>query len=362
MRAKNNRAKIDTLFVFGAGVSKSLTNTKTKSDRTTPLDSEFTTRIKNVETSRNHKWVNEARNRILNDWKFHVQFHEVGFEKAISQQISDMDFLKAIQPKKGNHYRSEIDYLEDISHITSYILSQSRLNEKMVLSKFIKKFFDDEIDICKNRIITFNYDTLIDNLIIDRHKDYGKIYFDSIIPFKRFKPKKLIFKKPLILKLHGSINWKCEKAEYSKVFLEKPTKIKGRTKTYNTDGCHFIDKIWIDHKVENPGNNIFPLIIPPIPDKPITNISIFRYLWTYAFEYLHECKELVISGYSLPETDNLAISLFSKFENTNLKKITIIDPAPETVVKWNNLFNRKGIINPKVEYYSDFSSYIKSNC
>ena len=362
MRAKKNRAKIDTLFVFGAGVSKSLTNTKIQSDRTTPLDSEFTTRIKEVKTSRNHKWVNEARLRILNDWKHHIEFHEFGFEKAISQQISDLDFLKAIYPKKGNLGRSEIDYLEDISHITSYILSQARLNEKKTVNKFINKFFDDEIDDCKNRIITFNYDTLIDKFIIDKYKDYNKIYFDSIHAFRRAKTKKTNFKKPLILKLHGSINWKCDKDDYAKVFLNKPTETIRRTKTYNTEGCHFIDKIWIDKRIENPGNDIFPFIIPPIPDKPITNISIFRYLWTYAFEYLIECRELVISGYSLPETDNLAISLFSKFENKHLSKITIIDPAPETVVKWNNLFNRKGITNPKIEYYSDFGSYVRSNC
>jgi hypothetical protein len=362
MRATKNRLKIDTLFVFGAGVSKSLTKRKNKSDRTTPLDSEFTTTIKEVKTSYNHKWVNGARERILNDWKYHIEFHEIGFEKAISQQISDLEFLKAIQPKKGNHNRTEIDYLEDISHITSFILSKAKLNETKTISKFIKKYFDDEIDNCKNRIITFNYDTLIDNLLIDKYKDYNKIYFDSIHASRRAKTKKTNFKKPLILKLHGSINWKCDKVNYEKVFLNKPIEKIGRTKTYNTDGCHFIDKIWIDKKVENPGNDIFPFIIPPIPDKPITNISIFRYLWTYAFEYLVECKELVISGYSLPETDNLAVSLFSKFENKNLRKITIIDPAPETVVKWNNLFNRKGIVNPKVEYYADFSSYVRSNC
>ena len=361
MRGIKNRAEVETLFVFGAGVSKSLTTTRIKSDRTTPLDSEFTSRIKNVKTSRNHKWVNEARIRILNDWKYHVQFQDVGFENAISQQISDLDFLKTIQPQKGSHNRNKIDYLEDISHITSYILSKARLNDRKTLSKFVRKYFDDEIHSCKNRIITFNYDTLIDNLIIEKYKDYQKIYFDSISNSKKSKSNRSTFKQPLILKLHGSINWKCEKSEYSKVFSEKPVAFKGRTKTYNTDDCHFIDKIWIDNKIEYPGNNVFQLIIPPIPDKPVTNISIFRYLWTYAFEYLHECKELVISGYSLPETDSLAISLFSQFKNKNLKKITIIDPSAETVAKWFLLFNRKGIVNPKVEYYSDFASYLKRN-
>ena len=363
MRTVNNRHKVTTLFILGAVASKSITkNNKPNSETTTPLDFEFTGRIASVESKRNHKWVNESKKRVIEKFLYHTKFHELGLERAISQQISDLDFLKAINPRRGNQNVDPIDYLEDVTHLISYILFKARIRDTRILEKFISKYFDyDDPQHCPNRIITFNYDTLIDSYLLRKFKNPQSVYFDSILHSQNSKKSKIDYSHPIILKLHGSTNWKCTKTEFKKIFEQNDATIidKSKTKTYNTEGCHYIEKIWVDKKLENPGNDIFPLIIPPIPDKPITNVSIFRYLWTYAFEYLSECQEVVVSGYSLPDTDSLATSLFSKFKNTRLKKLTIIDPSPTTVLKWVALFNRNGISTFKTEYYTDFEEYLK---
>jgi hypothetical protein len=363
MRKRKNRKKISTVFVLGAGTSKSLTDGHSNTSKIAPLDKEFTKRILETNCQTRHRWVNEARDRIIKDWLYHVNLTEVGLEKAIAQQISDLDFLKAIHPRRGNQLRSTIDYLEDITHLISFVLSKARIKNKTIMDKFISDYFNYEHpDVCPNRIITFNYDTLIDDHLLNRFKQPEYIYFDRIAPngINARSRRELQYRFPLLLKLHGSVNWKCNKDEYTKIFIPPTNNGSNRTRTYNTNDCHYIENIWLDNKIDNPGDEVFPLIIPPIPDKPITNVAIFKYLWSFAFEYLHDCNEIVISGYSLPETDNLATSLFSKFENKSLNKITIIDPSSDTISKWMNLFHRKQISSHKVEYYPDFCEFVQN--
>jgi hypothetical protein len=362
MRGEKKRLDVKTLFVFGAGVSKSLSKVKKdNSENTTPLDKDFTKRILNTNCNAHHKWFNEARDRAVDNFLYHIPFQDMGLERAISQQISDLNFLKTIHPKRGTKLVESLNYLEDITHIICFILNKARLNKKALVDRFIEKYFDyDTADKCPNRIITFNYDTLIDAALISKFKYAEYVYFDSIYKSKESSKSKIKYKYPILLKLHGSINWKCSREEYKKLFETNPVNEPSITKTYNTSNCHFIDKIWIEKKIENPGNDVFPLIIPPIPEKPITNVAIFRYLWSYAFEYLTGCEEIVVSGYSLPETDSLATSLFSKFSNTKCNKLTIIDPSPETVLKWVSLFDRKDMKPKQIEYYTDFSSYLES--
>lgn len=358
MRTFSNRHPVSTLFILGAGASKSLTQFNGNSEKSTPLDIEFTKRISEVHCNVKHRWVNEAKEKVIDDFLYHLPFAGMGLERAISQQISDLEFLRSIYPKRGCQTTNSLEYLENVTHLIAYILSKARIRDERLVKKLVDKYFNyDDISECPNRIITFNYDTLIDEVLARKYKNVGHLYFDSILP-KRNSKSKTKYKYPLLLKLHGSINWKCIKQEYKTIFESPPINQRSVTHTYNTSKCHFIREIWVDKKIENPGNEVFPLIIPPIPDKPITNVAIFKYLWSYAFEYLTECENLVVSGYSLPETDTLATSLFSKFQNTRLKHVTIVDPSPNTVLKWVNLFNRKGIKNLRTEYFTDFSQYL----
>ncbi len=380
MRTKGNRlANCETLFVLGAGASYSITkrNSEGKMDSNeAPLDRNFTARIKHLtEYKKKHQWVDAAKSEVSKDFLHHQQFSEIGLERSISLQLANLEFLDSIDKSKMKKVKLKSnEFIEKITHLMTFELDRVKIRDSKIVEKFINKYFHQtSVEECPNRIITFNYDTLIDKYLIDRFKSINKIYFDSIAPNRQSTRNKEKFSHPLMLKLHGSINWKCQTEEYLKIFKNVNSTIipinstqienkvqnkRKKTKTYNTIGCQYIEKIWLDKKVDAPGNDTSPLIIPPIENKPITNVAIFRYLWSYAFEYLHECKELVIIGYSLPDSDTLANSLFSQFDNEKLKKITIVDPSTETVLKWVKLFERMKKKKFIIEYYTDFCSYI----
>ena len=363
MRGHEKRKRIKTLFLLGAGASYSLTkqyaSNKTKQ---APLDQEFTERLLSMK-DRCH-WIEKTKDRIKNDWKDHHSFKDLGLETAVIKQIGHFDFLNSIHRKKGTSGRHITDYIYDLTHLITVLLNKVQANDTQNVKEFCSLAFPQNIPFekQKNRIITFNYDTVVDNHLSDRFKP-TELYFDRIkteaTKDKIRRTKKKDF--PLLIKLHGSINWRVSKDEYIKVIADNNNaEDKSRTHTYDTMGCHFLEKIWRSENNPEPDDDDAPLIIPPLPQKPITNVAIFRYLWTYAYEYLHECNELAICGYSLPETDTLAVSLFSNFKNDTLKRIKIIDPNVAVIKKWKDLLSRKGISNQIVwTYYDDFAQYIK---
>ncbi len=360
MRYKD-RKLLDKVFILGAGSSYSLTAGQSNKNWIAPLDAEFPKRICDLQNKRG--WSKEASQRILEDWLYHVDFNKMSLEKAISQQIADLHFLEAIQPHKGIQQRNALEYLEDVTYVISYILKQIRVKNKKAEELFIQKFFDYvSVDACPNRIITFNYDTIVDAPLIAKYKPQD-VYFYKIKSGRNIKnPRVTHNRHPLLLKLHGSVNWYCTKDTFREIFIDLS---KTNTKSFaikdDASTSRYIKDIWIDYTCISPKDDCIPLTIPPIPVKPVTDISIFTYLWTCAYEYLHDCKEIVISGYSLPETDTLAVSLFSKFKNMQLTKLTIIDPSAVSISKWMAIFQRKNISRKyKIEYYPDFCQYIKN--
>ncbi len=365
MRRKERRLKVNKLFLFGAGASYSLT--KRGNSHTiwqAPLDCEFCERI--IKTKDKHKWVSEAIERVGKDWRDHHEFEKLGLEEAIIKQIGHFDFLDSIHPRRGNR-RVINDYINDLIHLIAIVLSKTKSEKIDEIRTFLNDIFPTpyKYKIQKNRIITFNYDTIVEEYLLKRFKR-TELYFDQIRTEKTNSSRRRPDGKkeyPLLVKLHGSINWRIRRQDLNNILDSNiPEENKSNTNTYNTKGCYFINTITESDSVPSPEDDEAPCIIPPLPQKPITNISIFRYLWTYAYEYLHECKELIICGYSLPDTDTLAVSMFSNFSNKNLEKITIIDPNPMVIKKWKDLFTRKQI-NEKLrwEYYDDLSEYIRLN-
>jgi hypothetical protein len=122
----------------------------------------------------------------------------------------------------------------------------------------------------------------------------------------------------------------------------------------------WIDVWYEDKGMPSPKDKCSPLIIPPLPIKPVMDIGLFRFLWTKAYEYLHEAEEIIVCGYSLPETDQHALSLFSNFHNINLKKVTVVDPDPAILGKWRNLFERSNVSKADWMWYKDFSKFVNS--
>lgn len=347
---KRDKFKVRRLFIFGAGASHGATVGRSTVDRIAPLDKDFCNKIDDLNTQR-PQWVNEAREYVLKEWKDHSKFSDQGLEHAIQKQISHLEFIDAIHPRRR---RSSVDpktYLNQLSHLICFVLRKCLEKKGGPYLKMINKVVGSTKDASKvqDRFITFNYDDLLDTHLLN-HFDITEVYFDNLKRSKaESKKRQRIFNDPLLVKLHGSINWRCSQTDFENLIGSLS----------NSTGSFEIPKIWFAKSgTPTPKENSSPLIMPPLPIKPITHIKLFCFLWTKAYEYLHEAEELIICGYSLPEADRLAQSLFSGFTNQKIKKITVVDPNPGILSKWRNLLRRKNV-NSRCEwvYFENFDEF-----
>lgn len=352
MRDPAYRLKLNKLFILGAGASFSATQKGgTASSSIAPLDIHFCSRIFNLDYMR-PKWVSETTQKIIHAWADHKDFQTFGLESAIIRQLSHMKFFDAIN-KRRRVSCTQSEYINNIAHLITFVLKKAKESSDMPYRRMTSKLFpiggtSNEAEI--NRIITFNYDDLLDNHLLARFSP-ERIYFDHISRNPgAVRRRRERFPKPLLVKLHGSVNWLCSTEEFLKLIDDNG----GRE-----------EELWVEsvryakNAVPSPSDNESPCIIPPIPDKPITRISLFKFLWSVACEYLHEAEEIVICGYSLPETDSMALSLFGNLRNERLKKVTVIDPNPAILARWRDLLIRPGVSSAQWVYHSDFSEYVE---
>ncbi len=354
MKTEKLRHPVEKLYILGAGASYALSEIKSRgkklSPSVTPLDKDFLQRLHEL-TSPKRGWQKRSLEFIKSEWLDHKEMPLHGLEEAIIKRVSQYEFLVSLHKRRTKKKTNNEEYLNHLTHLIADYLLTCRSNNSGHAKKFIDETFPRNVDPADygNRIITFNYDTLIERPLFERSISKKKIYFDRIAIKQSDGQRRNaneIFLHPLILKLHGSANWRCNKDDFSKI-------ISGKLSSEDK-----ID-IWSDDKYcPNPADNTSPLIIPPIPNKPITGSKIFLHLWTTAYEYLHEAKEIIIVGYSCPQTDTLARTLFTHFESSKVKKITVVDPDTNALARYRNLMVPKVASSAKWAYFSNFSEFI----
>ena len=352
MRDKQNRFDVKTVFVLGAGTSYSATLTSgSETATTTPLDATFCKRISDLNYQR-PGWVAEAVHELELNWKDHLGFSSFGLESAIIRHLSHLKFYDSIHRRRRARLSSP-EYIDTLAHLITFVLRRCKESRSEVFRKFVSHVFPTRqraLDPGSNRIITFNYDDLLDKHMLKRFSPQ-LMYFDSIKSRVNDTNRRTTKNEnPLLIKLHGSVNWRCTTDDFRSMI--NPSNIPGEVNR--------IDQIWhSDTGVPSPDDEESPCIVPPMPDKPLTQIQLFRYLWTRACEYLHEAEEIVICGYSLPETDDLAMSLFANITNNKLKRVTVIDPNPAILARWRSLLIRRGVSRAEWRYHSDFCEYVE---
>ena len=353
MRTKQKRLSVDKLFVLGAGASFSATrpNASYASDfppqKQTPLDRHFT-RVLSQLDSKQSAWVNESAKEIKGSWRDHIAFSGLGLEEAILTLAANMKFVSAIRPRRKRNSIEFDQFMNHLVHLMTFCLRKARQGKEGHYDRFLEIFFSENAT--NNRIITFNYDDVLDLLLLERFP-LQNVYFSAIRPSRNAPLEAGGSDFPLLLKLHGSVNWNCSSDDFSKIIKQE----------WERQTPYFIEDIWFRKTgCPKPSDGVSPCIIPPIDSKPITSISLFRFLWTSACEYLHECKELFVCGYSLPPTDALASSLFKEFNNSRLETVTVIDPDPSIMTKWRRLLSRRNVNDARWVYFADFGEFVKS--
>jgi len=170
-------------------------------------------------------------------------------------------------------------------------------------------------------IITFNYDLVPERalkLIHEGNVDFGPWVYSF---GRRPSGSENV---PILLKLHGSVNWIAEPAGSS---------FRIRQKTWNAFDSQ------PGYRAKGP---IFPILLPEW-DKKVGNPPWVD-IWRRAAAHLRKTTTLIVWGYSLPLTDLKALELFKLTVGSGeptLKKVAVIDPDKEVRDRWRSLFLRQ---------------------
>jgi hypothetical protein len=174
------------------------------------------------------------------------------------------------------------------------------------------------------------------------------------------------------LKLHGSYNW----FKYDEFLLTNPTdkglikgdilpvsdkikslpeSLKNEILCFNADWQWGTNPVWSIHSDKHA---LEPLIIPPIYNKEKRiQKGIFSELWQIAKKILKNCEEVVFIGYSFPNTDSDAETLFKEALAINKNiKVTIVNPDDSIIENFCVRFNYK----LPIQYYKYSGDYIES--
>ena len=182
------------------------------------------------------------------------------------------------------------------------------------LDRFAKYCADN--DCC---CITFNYDDFLDEALFrteqwNPYRGYGffcRASGDGIAKFSVGN----FDSRLLLLKLHGSLNWR------PKLGYSYPVALDSITHHHNWNGGD-LDS----HHLEPE-----PVIVPPVLSKTsLVEQPVLRLVWSRAFTELATAHQVTFIGYSFPTTDIAVRTLFSEaMEDLLLENITIINLASD---------------------------------
>ena len=108
------------------------------------------------------------------------------------------------------------------------------------------------------------------------------------------------------------------------------------------------------------GRYVSPIIITPEIYKGAAYTKyahIFDCLWELAEKTLSECKNLVLIGYSFPESDTRTEELFKRaFYRNNLESLIIVNPDRSIDLRVKKLCN----FNESIARYDNLKEYLRS--
>jgi len=193
-------------------------------------------------------------------------------------------------------------------------------------------------------IISFNYDTILDNALRETKKitDSGYIIdFNRVFYEKSWQSIDQQKSEVTLIKLHGSLNWlRCKRCKLN--FLKRDViDIKSRDEMFEL----------LNPKCVRCGTlSIETVIIPPLIGKNYHEFGL-DYLWSDTYQMINSKKidEIIIIGYSLPDADIVSNLLFRKINNSVTSKnpdykLTIVNPDKNSIRHFGNVFSSSNIL------------------
>lgn len=193
-------------------------------------------------------------------------------------------------------------------------------NDLEELKEFASYCIDNNVD-----CITFNHDDYFDEALYKISCNKEKYYWHPNNGYGFFcNPSKSISRDwssgqetppMLLLKLHGSINWRIKK---------------GYSCDYKTVQNVVHHESWsVQKAILDPIEDHLesePFWVPPTLEKSdFTDQPILRIVWSRAFKKLEDADLIIFIGCSLPETDSIVEFLFSEAITKDQIKINVVD-------------------------------------
>jgi hypothetical protein len=203
------------------------------------------------------------------------------------------------------------------------------------MARFGKAVYDE-----KSTVITTNYDTIIEATIEEASKSSGNPSVPSWsargsyrFRFKEpeAKNRSSRYVRPLVLKLHGSLNWGA---------LTIVTKNRPKTEKlvfYDRPFRAYLD-LSLSSTPQTEKWLYTPLIVPMILYKDVYyKHYAIKSVWTNARKELFDCRRLVVIGYSCPPTDfHIKKLLMDGLFERDLEELVVVNPDTEVVEKIKN--------------------------
>jgi hypothetical protein len=379
-------------FIIGAGASKAYTSSPTGCSM--PIANDFFNTFQNLNISSDLRvLIGDIINIGKEDFNinvdnffsssFDIEYFHTHVEKKLLKQMKDGSIYENIY-----YYKA---YLQLLFLYTSIINEIQNGDTSEAHVRFVKSLNEDD------SIITFNWDTLLDRALSEHTNwktDFGyclkpeKIYRNE---WSSVKENSCKFNK--LIKLHGSTNWLTtyprpdkndlfklnQKIDNSSFYIYEYTntpyhcydgRFEGPYKpfSYFYYPPNILDNIELDEyrcqsrikagvlnqpmvqeiyekkfgiKLNIPertnledGIESMPLIIPPVKDKKYTLFAnLFIDLWDIAKQEILSATEIIIIGYSFPQTDTKTIQLFKEAFSgkKKLPNVVIVNPEPDEI-------------------------------
>lgn len=190
------------------------------------------------------------------------------------------------------------------------------------LGILIKKFYTERVPNEEASIITFNYDTAADIML--HHINMGPDYcLENSMNFGDKTVK--------LLKLHGSINWGITKQHKRVRPLHIDEFLSLRQFFQNEVQLNFGSTIRDYKKIDFYDE---PVIIPPTWNKATIHDDLLN-VWTEAARELEQADNIIVIGFSLPETDMFFRHLYAlgTVGDVPLNRFWVFDPDKSGTVK-----------------------------
>jgi len=342
-----------TLLILGAGATRGALSGTFSPRISPPLNADFFEILgKFVQTPEGKRHV-KAYNRLTAF--LNTEIGRKGIEKPTMEEVFNVlfiskDLTEIFRKGRGRNrtkgFRQEVrDFLSLLVRVFHFVQGQSNHRDGLEHHKRVTESLRPG-----DVIMTLNYDTLMDNALVEAgwnpQKGYG---FSAKVKYEHSKSNTFstALQNVLLLKPHGSFNW-FAKGSFKN--LEQMLEKRPVSQVQISD---------LPRLYESKAKNLVRFFIPPLYTKFFKN-KFWSKLWKQTYDAVRSADRFIVVGCSLIATDYHLRAILSKSisdKRGKFKEIIVVDRSPEVQKHLKRFFRGRSETGCKV--YPTFSDFVR---